>query len=121
MPALVEARESLNYWETRLQTLPKTAVRKRREAREMAARCRERVVEAERAEYGAGFLGAVFMAMAERRLPSHTTRQIVRVGKGAAILAATAVASMVLLTIIAFVVLCLAIGGDVLLRGAAPR
>ena len=85
MPALVEARESLNYWETRLQTLPKTAVRKRREAREMAARCRERVVEAERAEYGAGFLGAVFMAMAERRLPSQTTRQIVRVGKGAAI------------------------------------
>ena len=54
MPALVEARESLNYWETRLQTLPQTAVRKRREAREMAARCRERVVEAERAEYGAG-------------------------------------------------------------------
>jgi hypothetical protein len=105
MPALVEARESLNYWETRLQTLPKTAVRKRREAREMAARCRERVVEAERAEYGAGVLGAIFMAMAERRLPSHTTRQIVRAGKGAAILATTAVASMVLLTIIAFLVL----------------
>ena len=105
MPALVEARESLNYWETRLQTLPKTAVRKRREAREMAARCRARVAEAERAEYGAGVLGAIFMAMAERRLPSQTTRQIVRVGKGAAMLAATAVASMVLLTIIAFVVL----------------
>ena len=52
MPALVEARESLNYWESRLQTLPRTAVRKRREAREMVARWRERVNEAERAEYG---------------------------------------------------------------------
>jgi len=105
MPALVEARESLSYWETRLQTLPRTAVRRRREARAMVDRWRARVSEAERAEYGAGFLGAVFLAMAERRLPTHTTRQIVRVGKGAAIVAATTVISMVLLTIIAFAVL----------------
>ena len=105
MPALVEARESLNYWETRLQTLPKTAVRKRREAREMAARCRARVAEAERAEYGAGLLGAIFMAMAERRLPTTTSRQIMRVGKGAAIVVAGAVATMVLLTVIAFAIL----------------
>jgi hypothetical protein len=105
MPALVEARESLSYWENRLQTLPRTAVRKRREARAMVDRWRARVSEAERAEYGAGFLGAVFLAMAERRLPTHTTRQLVRVGKGAAIVAATTVISMVLLTIIAFAVL----------------
>ena len=105
MPALVEARESLNYWESRLETLPRTAVRKRREAKEMCARWRERVMEAERAEYGPGLLGAIFLLLAEKRLPSHTSRQIVRVGKGAAIVAATTVASMVLLTVIAFAVL----------------
>ena len=71
----------------------------------MVERCRARVNEAERAEYGPGFLGAIFMAMAERRLPTHTTRQIVRVGKGAAMLAAATVATMVLLTVIAFIVL----------------
>ena len=34
-------------------------MRKRREAREMAARWRERVCEAERVQYGAGMLGAL--------------------------------------------------------------
>ena len=71
----------------------------------MVERWRARVTEAERAEYGPGFLGAVFLAMSERRLPTHTSRQLVRVGKGAAIVAATTVISMVLLTIIAFAVL----------------
>jgi hypothetical protein len=104
-PALPEARESLSYWESRLQTLPKRSVRARREAREMAARWRERVAEAERAEYGAGFLGAVFMAMAERRLPTQTSRQLVRVGKGAVIVAATTVAVMTLLAMVLFVAL----------------
>ena len=105
MPALVEARESLSYWENRLHALPRHSVRARREAREMAARWRARVKEAELAEYGPGVLGAVFMAMAEKRLPTHTKHQIVRVGKGAAILAATTVATMVLLTVIAFAIL----------------
>jgi hypothetical protein len=58
MSALPEARESLTYWETRLQYLPRRAVRKRREAREMARRWRVRVEEAERAQYGPGLLGA---------------------------------------------------------------
>jgi|GEM_PF-5722825 hypothetical protein len=105
MPALVEARESLSYWENRLQTLPRTAVRRRREARAMVERWRERVAEAERAEYGAGMLGAVFQVMAERRLPTTTSRQLVRVGKGAAIVAATGVAAMVMLTVVLFAVL----------------
>ncbi|HEX6023904.1 MAG TPA: hypothetical protein VFZ00_18080 [Solirubrobacter sp.] len=74
MAPLTESRESLEYWERRARTLPRFAVRKRREAREMAARWRERVAEAERMEYGAGLLGAVFMVLAERRLPT-TTRQ----------------------------------------------
>ena len=54
MSALPEARESLTYWESRLQTLPRRAVRQRREAREMAARWRDRVMQAELAEYGPG-------------------------------------------------------------------
>ena len=62
MSALPEARESLSYWETRLETLPRRAVRKRREAREMAERWRERVCEAERVQYGAGILGALLPA-----------------------------------------------------------
>jgi hypothetical protein len=85
MSALVEARESLTYWESRLDRLPRTAVRKRREAREMAARWRERVSEAERLEYGAGVLGAMLLILAERRLPAtvrHTGRTLVRVGIG---------------------------------------
>lgn len=105
MPALVEARESLSYWENRLHTLPRRSVRARREAREMVDRWRARVTEAERAEYGPGFLGAVFQLMAEKRLPVQTSRQIVRVGKGAAIVAAGTVATMVLLTVIAFAIL----------------
>ena len=83
MSALVEARESLTYWESRLDRLPHTAVRKRREAREMAARWRERVSEAERREYGAGLLGVLLLIVSERQLPAtvrHTGRTLVRVG-----------------------------------------
>jgi hypothetical protein len=105
MPALVEARESLSYWENRLHTLPRRSVRARREAREMVTRWRDRVKEAELAEYGPGFLGAVFMAMAERRLPTHTKHQIVRVGKGAAIVAATTVALLTLIAVLLFIAL----------------
>ena len=61
MSALPEARDSLTYWESRLERLPRHAVRKRREAREMTVRWRERVSEAERSEYGAGVLGAVLL------------------------------------------------------------
>jgi hypothetical protein len=72
MSALGDARDSLTYWETRLETLPRRAVRKRREARAMADRWRERVCEAERKRYGAGLLGAVLLLVAERRLPTET-------------------------------------------------
>jgi hypothetical protein len=88
MSALVEARESLSYWEHRLQTLPRFAVRQRREAREMAARWRDRVSQAELAEYGPGLIGTIFMLLAERRVPSrtrHSARQVVRVTVGVAV------------------------------------
>ena len=93
MSALPEARESLTYWESRLERLPRRAVRKRREAREMTMRWRERVSEAERLEYGAGVLGAVLLFLAERRLPTsaqQTSRQLVRVGAGVAATVAVA-------------------------------
>src|SRR5689334_19189665 len=67
---LADARDALAYWETRARSLPHTAVRRRREARELAARWRGRVAEAERAAYGAGILGAVLLFATERRLPA---------------------------------------------------
>src|SRR4051812_23778182 len=80
-PSLEDARESLTYWERRAQTLPLHAVRRRREAREMAARWRVRVAEAEREHYGRGLLGALVLLAAERRLPEparHAGRQVAR-------------------------------------------
>src|ERR671916_1591291 len=66
---LDDARESLVYWEDRATRLPRHAIRRRREAREMAARWELRVAEAERAAYGRGLLGALLLLAAERRLP----------------------------------------------------
>lgn len=80
---LDDARESLTYWETRLETLPVRAVRKRREARAMAARWHERVSEAERRRYGAGLLGALLLLVAERRLPVDARRSGRRVARTA--------------------------------------
>jgi hypothetical protein len=71
---LADARESLAYWETRARTLPRHALRRRREAREMAARWRTRVIEHERAAYGAGLLGALLLIATERRLPQPLRR-----------------------------------------------
>ena len=104
MSALPEARESLTYWESRLERLPRRAVRKRREAREMTVRWRERVSEAERSEYGAGVLGAVLLFLAERRLPTsaqQTSRQLVRVGAG---VAATVAMALIAVLVVAGVV-----------------
>ena len=72
---LEDARESLAYWETRAHTLPRHAIRRRREAREMAERWRARVVEAERMIYGRGLLGALLLLAAERRLPYGVRRR----------------------------------------------
>jgi hypothetical protein len=72
--ALEDARESLAYWENRARTLPRHAIRRRREARELAARWHARVVEVERATYGRGLLGVLLLLAVERRLP-HSTRR----------------------------------------------
>jgi hypothetical protein len=70
---LDDARESLAYWEDRAARLPRHAIRRRREARDMAARWQVRVAEAERAAYGRGLLGALLAF--ERRLPQPARRQ----------------------------------------------
>jgi hypothetical protein len=104
MSALPEARESLTYWESRLERLPRRAVRKRREAREMTVRCRERVSEIERREYGAGVLGALLLFMAERRLPlgaQLTGRRVMRIGVG---VGATMLVAFVTVLVIAGVI-----------------
>jgi hypothetical protein len=71
---LEDAREALAYWETRARTLPRHALRRRREAREMTARWQVRVAEAERLAYGRGLLGALLLLAAERRLPYRVHR-----------------------------------------------
>jgi hypothetical protein len=73
-PSLEDARESLAYWESRARTLPRHAIRRRREARELAARWHARVAEVERATYGRGLIGALLLLAAERRLPESTRR-----------------------------------------------
>src|SRR3954453_3361981 len=72
---LEDARESLAYWETRADTLPRHAIRRRREARDMATRWQARVAETERVVYGRGLLGALLLLAAERRLPQPLRRR----------------------------------------------
>jgi hypothetical protein len=97
---LADARESLAYWEERAHHLPRRAIRRRREARDMTIRWRARVAEAERAVYGRGLLGALFMLAAERRLPLATRRagrQAIR--RAAGIAAAVSVALVALMVV----------------------
>ena len=92
---LDEARELLAYWERRARMLPLWALMRRREAREMAWRWRERVRAAEQARYGAGLLGAASLLAVERRMPtkvSHRGRQAARVVGYAAVTAAITIA-----------------------------
>lgn len=105
MPALPEARESLAYWEGRLERLPRRAVRKRREARVMVDRWRSRVVEAERGQYGSGLLGAALMVLAERRLPTDASYASRRVARVASRVALATFLALVTLMVVAGVVL----------------
>src|SRR5829696_6277733 len=72
---LEEARELLAYWEERARRLPRWALMRRREARDMAWRWRERVADAERVRYGRGLLGAASQLAIERRLPTAVARR----------------------------------------------
>jgi|SRR3954471_5652708 hypothetical protein len=103
---LDDARASLAYWEDRLRRLPLHAVRRRREAREMAARWEARVAEAERDAYGRGLLGALLLLVAEGRLPAatrRTGRTVARRSRQAAVVVLTAVVALLLAGAIAAV------------------
>jgi len=103
---LADARESLDYWESRARTLPLHAVRMRREAREMAARWRVRVADAERTAYGAGVLGALLLLAYERRLPQpivHRGRRLVRRAGQVAALLLVAVLTLLVMGAVALV------------------
>ena len=115
-PDLADSRESLAYWETRAQVLPRHAFRRRREAREMAIRWRARVAEAERAHYGRGLLGAVLLLVAERRLPEstrHTGRSLARRATRVAAVAGVALVALVVAGLAAAVELVVTVVGAV--------
>jgi hypothetical protein len=109
---LADARESLAYWEQRARTLPVHAVRRRREARDMAVRWRGRVADAERAAYGAGLLGALLLVATERRLPQplrQKGRLVARRTAQAAAVVCVAVVALVLAGAVAAVELLAAV------------
>lgn len=97
---LDDARDALAYWEERERRLPRTAVRRRQEARAMAAQWRADVAEAERAAYGRGLLGALLLVASEGKLPEtarHTGRQVARRSRQAAIAVVVAVVALAVL------------------------
>jgi hypothetical protein len=100
---LEDAREALAYWEDRARRLPVRAVRRRREAREMAARWRARVAEAERAAYGRGLLGLALMLATERRRPEparHAGRRLARRSAQVAVVVAVAAFALLLAVVL---------------------
>ena len=102
---LDEARELLAYWEQRARRLPRWALVRRREAREMAWRWRERVRAAEQVRYGRGLMGAASQLAVERRMPTtlaHRGRQAARVALYAAV-AATVTLLLVFAAVVAVV------------------
>ena len=116
MHDLVDARESLAYWESRAQRLPRHAFRRRREARDMAIRWRARVAEAERAAYGRGVVGMLLMAVFERRLPEstrHSGRRLARRATRVAAVAGVAFVALVLAGLAAAVELVVTVVGAV--------
>jgi hypothetical protein len=101
---LADAREALAYWESRARSLPHYALRRRREARDLAARWRDRVAEAERTAYGAGVLGALLLFATERRLPAPVYmrgRMVARRAAQVATIVCVAVLALVIAGVIA--------------------
>jgi hypothetical protein len=111
---LDDARAALSYWETRATTLPRLAVRDRREARELAMRWRARVAEAERAAYGHGLRGALLLMVSELRLPEparHAGRQAAHRARQAAVVVVVAVLAVLAAMAVALVALASALLG----------
>ena len=96
---LAEARELLAYWERRARRLPRWALMRRREARDMAGRWRARVREAEERRYGRGLLGAASMYAMERRTPTTLAHRGRQAGKVVLYTAATAALTLTVVLI----------------------
>jgi len=96
---LAEARELLAYWERRARRLPRWALMRRREARDMAGRWRARVREAEERRYGRGLLGAASMYAIERRTPTTLAHRGRQAGKVVLYTAATAALTLTVVLI----------------------
>ena len=96
---LAEARELLAYWERRARRLPRWALMRRREARDMASRWRARVREAEERRYGRGLLGAASMYAIERRTPTTLAHRGRQAGKVVLYTAATAALTLTVVLI----------------------
>jgi hypothetical protein len=107
---LEEARELLAYWEQRERRLPWWAVRRRREAREMAWRWRQRTRAAEAVRYGTGVLGVASQLAVERRVPT----QLARRGRQAARVALYAAATTAILLMVLVIAVAAALGGVVI-------
>jgi hypothetical protein len=108
---LAEARELLAYWERRARQLPRWAVMRRREARDMAYRWRQRVRDAEEQRYGRGLLGAASMYAIERRAPASLAHRGRQVGKVVVVTAVSAVLTVLLVLAAAVAVVAEAVLG----------
>ena len=108
---LDEARELLAYWDQRARRLPRWALMRRREARAMARRWRERVRTAEQVTYGRGLLGVASQLAVEHRMPTtvvHRTRTALRL---AAVTAAAGALALLLVFAAAVAVVAEAVLG----------
>jgi hypothetical protein len=108
---LEEARELLVYWEQRAHRLPRWALMRRREARAMALRWRERVRAAEQERYGRGLLGAASQLAVERRMPTTLAHRSRRAARVAAYAAVTATVTLLLVLAAAVAVVAEAVLG----------
>ncbi len=108
---LAEARELLAYWERRARQLPRWAVMRRREARDMAYRWRSRVRAAEERRYGRGLLGAASMYAIERRAPTSLAHRGRQAGKVVVYTTVSAVLTLLLVFAAAVAVVAEAVLG----------
>lgn len=95
-----------------MRALPRRDKRGRREAAEHVARCRERVVEAERRQYGAGATGALAQIAAEGRLPQpvrDSARRAAKAGRRATVAVIAVTTALTVLFVAAVIVLVVAV------------
>jgi hypothetical protein len=80
-PSPADAHESLVYWRSRLESLPRRRRAARREARAMVGAWEERLRRAERERWGGGLIGhaAGFVAVLRTERPRGLARRAARI------------------------------------------